>query len=223
MTTVDDPFLEDYLTKYDRWIADGKVSHVARIIPIDASLDAKPWVMPSEQVMGILREAQSVAVWPCVCRTHYKRCDKPVDVCLVLNKPAESLVAKSLARMIDLDEAARLMRLTDEHGLVHMGLFMPDYGLCAVCSCCSCCCHELQIVQQLGRLDRLARSEYTAVTDMDTCDHCGACIDPCAFGARKILEGALAFQADACLGCGLCVPVCPSQAITMLPRTGFDV
>ena len=195
-TLLADPYLEDFVAKYDRWIEEGKVPHAARIIPVAESLEARPWVMPTEQVLEILRGARSLAVWPCVCRTHYQRCDNPVEVCLLLDQPAEALVARGAARTVTLEEAAGLLQLA------------ADHGLSAVCSCCTCCCHELQILQKLGRRDRLARSEYAAVTDPEACTHCGACVDRCAFGARAMAEGRLQYRAEDCMGCGLCVTVC---------------
>ena len=195
-TLLADPYLEDFVAKYDRWIEEGKVPHAARIIPVAESLEARPWVMPTEQVLEILRGARSLAVWPCVCRTHYQRCDNPVEVCLLLDQPAEALVARGAARTVTLEEAAGLLQLAAVH------------GLSAVCSCCTCCCHELQILQKLGRRDRLARSEYAAVTDPEACTHCGACVDRCAFGARAMAEGRLQYRAEDCMGCGLCVTVC---------------
>lgn len=221
-TALNDPYLEDFIAKYDQWIADGKIPHAARVIPIAESLHAQQWVMPTEQVLEILRGAHSVAVWPCVCRSHYQRCDKPVEVCIVLNKPADALVAKGMARRIPLEEAADVLRKADAHGLVHLGLFMPDHGLSAICSCCSCCCHELQILQKLGRRDRLARSEYVAVTAMEECAHCGICVDRCAFEARVMKDGRMAYRLEACMGCGLCVTVCPPEA-TRMQRAGEAV
>ena len=214
-TTLSDPFLAGYLTKYDQWMEDGKLSHAARVIPIAESIQAQQWVMPRSQVMEILQKAQSVALWPCVCRSHYQRCDKPLEVCFILNKVADSCVAKGLARSVSLEEATEVLQKANEHGLVHMGLYMPDHELVGLCSCCTCCCHELQILQKLGRRDRLARSEYVAVNEMDNCTHCGACADRCAFGARSFLDDRLVFQDDSCFGCGLCITVCPTGAIAM--------
>lgn len=216
---VEDPYLEGFIVKYDQWIGEGKIPHAARVIPIAESLHAEQWVMPTEQVLGILRNAGSVALWNCACRSHYQRCDKPLEVCFVLNKMAEVLVTKGLARRVTLEESVGVLREANAHGLVHMGLYMPGHDLVGLCSCCSCCCHELQILQQLGRRDRLAHSEFVAVTDMERCDHCGACLDRCAFEARSFRDGCLDYRMDACLGCGLCVTTCPPGATVMRART----
>ena len=37
-TVLNDPYLEDFIAKYDRWIEDGKIPHAARVIPIAKSL-----------------------------------------------------------------------------------------------------------------------------------------------------------------------------------------
>ena len=216
---LSDPFLEDYVHKYDLWIAEGRVPHAARILPVAQALPAEPWVLPSEQVLEILRGARALAVWPCVCRSHYRRCDHPLEVCLLLDQPAEALVARGLATSITLERAAEVLRETDACGLVHMGLYLPDHGLTAVCSCCACCCHELQILQKTGRRDRLARAEYMAATDPEACTHCGACVGRCAFEARFLHGDRLEYREEACLGCGLCVTACPPGA-THLRRRG---
>lgn len=218
MTGTADPFLEDYLQKYDAWIAEGKVPHAARILPIGQSIASRPWVLPSDQAIGILHQARTLAVWPCVCRSHYRRCDHPVEVCLILDQPAEVMIGRGQARPITLAQAADLLRETEARGLVHMGLYYPGHGLSAICSCCTCCCHELQIVQQTGRLDRLAHADYLAFTDLDACTHCGACADRCPFGARLLEGGRLVCRDEACLGCGLCVATCPPGAIRLQAR-----
>ena len=214
-----DAFLDGYLEKYDQWIAEGKVPFAARVIPVGQSLEAQPWVLPGEQVAAIAAQARALAVWPCVCRSHYRRCDAPLEVCLLLDGPAETLVGRSVARPVDLGEALRVLRRADEHGLVHMGLYMPEHGLSAICSCCACCCHELQALRLPGRRERVARSEYLAETAEEGCTHCGRCVPRCPFGARVLEAGILRYRPKDCLGCGLCVSACPPGATRMIPRS----
>ena len=68
------------------------------------------WVLPTEQVIRILREARSFALTGCICRTHYKRCDKPRDVCMLLDESADKAVSSGKARRISLTEAADRLR-----------------------------------------------------------------------------------------------------------------
>ena len=213
-----DTFLGKRLTKYDQWMAKGQISFSSKVIPVSESLVAKQWVMPAEQVLRVLEAAESIALQDCVCRTHYKKCDKPLEVCLLLNKAGDKAVDQGKARHISLKEATCVLKKANESGLVHMSLYMPDHEVFALCSCCSCCCHDLQIVKRTGRNDIMIRSDYVAVTDFDNCIHCGDCEERCPFDARIIKNAQLEFDSDRCIGCGLCVTTCSVEAISMTTR-----
>jgi ferredoxin len=213
-----DTFLEKRLSKYDEWLNKGQISFSSKVIPITESLNAKQWVLPGEQAMEILRNAKSVAVQDCECRSHYKRCDNPLEVCFLLDDVGDKFVSKGEARHVLLTEAAKILRKADESGLVHLSLYMPDHRIYALCSCCSCCCHDLQIIKQFERKDLMVRSDYVAVTDFETCYHCGDCIERCIFGARVYQDEQLDYNPEACVGCGLCVTICPVEATSMVVR-----
>ena len=216
--TLGDPFLEKRLARYDRWLKTEQISFSSKVIPVSASLEANQWVLPTEQATALLGKAASVAVQPCECRTHYQRCDKPLEVCFLLNGIADKLVAKGAARHVDMAQATEIVKEANQNGLVHLGLYMPDHEMYALCSCCACCCHDLQIVKRYDRKDLMVRSEYAAATDAAVCTHCGACVERCVFDARVFDDGIMTYHTDACLGCGLCVPVCPVEATRMVPR-----
>jgi ferredoxin len=215
-----DPFLKKRLNKYDEWLTKGQISYSSKVIPVSEAFSGKQWVLPTEQVMGFLRKAKSVAVQNCECRTHYKKCDNPLEVCFLLNDVAEIFARKGIARSVDLTEAAKILKKANERGLVHLGLYMPDHELFALCSCCSCCCHDLQIVKEFERKDLMIHSEYIAVTIAGNCTHCGECVERCVFGARSLHDGKMEFNATLCLGCGLCITRCPSEALSMEVREG---
>jgi Pyruvate/2-oxoacid:ferredoxin oxidoreductase delta subunit len=214
----DDPFLVKRIAKYDEWISKGEISFSSKVVPVSESLKMKHWVLPTEQAMEILGNAKSMAVQDCVCRTEYKRCDKPVEVCLLLNEVADKSVSRGQARHVSLTEAGNILRHANENGLIHLTLYMPDHRVYALCSCCSCCCHDLQIMKLFDRKDLVVRSEYVAVTDAEICIDCGQCIERCMFGARISRDGTMEYHAEECLGCGLCVTVCPVQATSMQTR-----
>jgi Pyruvate/2-oxoacid:ferredoxin oxidoreductase delta subunit len=213
-----DHFLEKRLIKYDEWLSKGQISYSSKVIPISESFNTKQWVLPTEQVMEILRNAKSIAVQNCECRTHYKRCDNPLEVCFLLNDVGDKFVLKGKARQVDLTEAAEILKQANKSGLVHLSLYMPDHEIFALCSCCPCCCHDLQIVKQFERKDLMIRSEYVAVMISDDCINCGECVDRCVFGARVFRDEIMEYNAEACLGCGLCVTTCPVEAIFMEVR-----
>jgi len=215
---VADPFLEERISNYDKWLSKGQISASSKVIPVAESLNAKQWVLPSEQVMEILTNANSVAVQDCECRTHYKRCDKPLAVCFLLNKVGDKLVSQGKARHVSLTEVTNILKKANENGLIHLALYMPDHEIFALCSCCSCCCHELQIVKLTERNELMVHSEYIADTDFEVCIHSGECADRCFFGARIFDGKQMEFNPEKCLGCGLCVNVCPVDATMMVLR-----
>lgn len=213
-----DAFLEKRLVKYDEWLSKGQISCSSKVIPISESLSTKQWILPTEQVVEILRNTKSVAVKNCECRTHYERCDNPLEVCFLLNDAGDKLVIKGKARHVDLTEASEILKKANESGLVHLSLYMPDHEIFALCSCCPCCCHDLQIVKHFERKDLMVRSEYVAATTSEDCINCGECVDRCVFDARVFRDKKMEYNADACLGCGLCVTRCPVEAISMEVR-----
>lgn len=213
-----DPHLEKYLVKYDKWLNKGQISYSSKVIPVSESLNTKQWVLPTEQVMAILRNAKSVAVQNCECRTHYKRCDNPLEVCFLLNDVGDRFVSKGKARHVDLTEVADILTNANQSGLIHLSLYMPDHEIFALCSCCPCCCHDLQIVRFFERKDLMVHSGYVAVTRPDDCVNCGECVERCVFGARVFQNEKMEYNAKICLGCGLCVTICPVEATSMALR-----
>lgn len=213
-----DPFLQKRILNYDKWLSNGQISASSKVIPVSESFIAKQWVLPTEQVLTILTNANSVAVQDCECRTHYKRCDNPLEVCFLLDNVAEKFVALDKARQVSLTEITNILKEANEKGLVHLALYMPDHKVFALCSCCSCCCHELQIIKRTGRKELMVHSEYIAATNAETCIHCGECVDRCFFEARIFNDSQMEYNPRACLGCGLCITVCPVDATTMILR-----
>jgi ferredoxin len=213
-----DDFLKERQVKYDTWLDHGQISFSSKIIPVSESFSAQQWVLPSEKVLEILRDAQSIAVQNCGCRVHYSRCNNPLEVCFLLNERGDHSVEKGLARPVSLPDAADILRKADEHGLIHLTLYQPDHEIYALCNCCPCCCHDLQLMKVYNRRDLVVRSEYIAVTGNDSCNNCGKCIERCIFDARTFDDDRMRYNPGLCLGCGLCITVCPEHATVMEPR-----
>jgi ferredoxin len=216
------PILDDWLAErskmYAEWLEKGEIPYTSRVIPIGESLPSRQWILPTMQVTRIIAEAGLIALMDCVCRTHYNRCDKPKNVCMVLDEFGQKFIDKGLARSIGFEEATQVLKRADESGLVHLSLYRPGQGLCALCSCCSCCCNNLQLFLQYGQARLVARADYIAATDLTLCTDCGACVDRCPFGARQLVDGSLQYNPERCYGCGLCVSTCPVKAIELRPR-----
>jgi NAD-dependent dihydropyrimidine dehydrogenase PreA subunit len=213
-----DEWLEERLERYDGWIKEGKIPTSSKVIPVRESMSGQQWVLPTQQVLEIIRNARSFALANCACRTRYKRCDNPVEVCLYMNDLADSMVAEGTARQISLDEAKERLKLANEHGLVHLTFYKPDQFIYALCSCCECCCHDIQFMKKYQRPDLIAHADYVVEVDADACIHCGACVKRCMFEAQESDGKAVVFHQNKCYGCGLCISTCPANAIKMKLR-----
>jgi Pyruvate/2-oxoacid:ferredoxin oxidoreductase delta subunit len=175
-------------------------------------------LLPTQQVLEILRNSRSFALAKCLCRSTHKRCDNPLEVCFYTNDVADKMVDQGSARRVDLEEAAKVLKLANEYGLIHLTIYNPEQHVYALCSCCECCCHDIGFMKKLGRPDLVAHADYVAVVDTDACLQCGACTERCVFGAQSGESGAAVFHQDKCHGCGLCVSTCASNAIRMVLR-----
>jgi hypothetical protein len=146
-----DTFLSSRLEKYRQWLDADQIDYSAKVVPVQESLDGKQWILPTEQVWGLLEGAETIALSKCVCRSHYKRCNHPVEVCLLLNQFGRQAVAKGLGRQITFRDAVPVLKAANERGLVHLSFYQPDRDLYALCSCCECCCHDLQLLLDFCR------------------------------------------------------------------------
>jgi len=213
-----DEELEARLVKYDQWMADGKIPTSSKVIPIKESLCGLQWVLPTQQMLEILRNARTFALANCACRTKYKRCDNPLEVCFYINDFADQMVAQGVGRHVSLEEAVERLKLANQHGLVHLAIYNAEQHVYAVCSCCECCCHDIQFLKKYNRPDLIAHADYVAEVNTESCAQCGLCVERCKFGAQENKDGLVVFHQDKCFGCGVCVTTCPSGAIKMKSR-----
>jgi Pyruvate/2-oxoacid:ferredoxin oxidoreductase delta subunit len=207
--------IEERLARYDNWIKDGKIPFSSKVIPINKSVESKQWILPTAQAIEILRNSRIFVLIDCDCRTLFKRCNNPVDVCFVINDAADRYIEKGEGLQITIDEAKAVLEKANEYGLVHLAIYNPEQYIYALCSCCACCCHDLQILKKYQRNDFIAHSDYIAVTDFDKCTGCGICVNRCVFDARAVQDNKLLVENEHCYGCGLCVTTCPEKAIAM--------
>ena len=64
-----DHTLIERMAKYDEWVADGKIPTASKVIPVRESVTGLQWVLPTNQVLEILRNSRLFAITNCECRT----------------------------------------------------------------------------------------------------------------------------------------------------------
>ncbi len=190
-------------------------------IPVNIGLEAQHRVYDLSQVREILEKSERYAVSSCGCKTRHDNCDSPTEVCLSINYYADEVLKTGEydTREINMEEALEVLRMSHEAGLVHMAYTMKgDDEPFLICSCCPCCCHTLGSLVRNGLHTEILTSKYISEDDPGLCNDCGGCVERCAFQAREMVDGSLAYDSSKCFGCGLCVSKCPTDAISLTLR-----
>lgn len=211
--------LADYRLKEHVEQAEADPHPEAKVLPMPESvMDPVSVVLPYETALGILENTRSISVRNCECRVTYKNCYGPLRTCLGLNEFSDELVERGVSQKVSLGEAKEILRLANQHGLVHQALY-TDWlrgEVFDVCSCCSCCCTYLRTYINYGVKHHIAGSGLVANVDSEVCSGCGICLTRCVFKARRIENGKSIVEESDCLGCGLCTTACPTRASTLM-------
>jgi Pyruvate/2-oxoacid:ferredoxin oxidoreductase delta subunit len=185
-----------------------------RVIPVGISVPGKTHVLAFEDVKEIIENARAIAVTKCTCRLTAHKCDKPLEVCLQINRAAEYNLARGTGRALSKEEALDIARKAEEAGLIHVVMNKQSIDH-FICNCCACCCQTMPILIQ-HNISVIEPSRFAAAIDPETCSACGACVDRCFFSAiTQEGEEPAQVNPEKCMGCGLCQVVCPTESITM--------
>jgi len=214
---------EEMSILFENYMNDGGVKDIMtyqpsvhRVIPTVDHAELE-WILPYDNVLAIIDEANTFHVQDCICRLQQdaldKGCDAPKHNCLSFSKakrkPKEGDITK--------EEAIEIIKKSENAGLVHSVSNVVD-GLHYICNCCGCCCGVLRGINEWGIENSMARANYEAIVDKDSCIGCEVCLDRCQVNAITIVEGKAEINRGKCLGCGLCVSTCPTDAIELIPR-----
>lgn len=187
------------------------------ILPDDITSE----ILPYEKSSHIIETADTISVGTCFCRHKMehlgKGCGNPQDVCLSFGNIAKSLVERGIAREVTKTEAADIVKLCIDNGLVQIGDNIQNKPA-VICNCCGCCCDLLLSYKKTGISTIVSPSSYIANIDITTCNDCGLCIDKCPVDAVSLTDDKIAIDEDWCLGCGVCANFCETEACKMLAR-----
>ena len=186
-----------------------------RVVPINEKIESRSQVLAYEDAARIVEKTSVLAVTNCPCRTIMRKCDKPLEVCLQINRGADYAIKRGTGRKIDSREAKAILRRAEEAGLVHLTENKAGIGT-VICNCCDCCCIGLPYAKHAETSGMIVPSRYQAVVEVNDCTGCGICVDDCPMDAIIVTESGLAeVTVESCIGCGVCSCVCPADAILL--------
>ena len=199
----------------------GRSPALMKVIPIGIDMKENTSIEPYESVASLIEGAKAWAVNDCICKKEKmlngKQCEKPMEVCLAF-APVEHIFDDGKSgRPITKEDAYRILKISEEAGLVHMTSNVRS-GHFYICNCCKCCCGPLSNYIATSK-NAAAKSSFTAAVDAGLCTSCGTCAERCQADAVEIADHAVI---EDCIGCGLCVSTCPSGAISMVRREKED-
>ena len=195
----------------------------ARKIEINRKIPDPRAVLPVDIVTELVKKESFISVSDCWCRSAMnfkgKGCDHSMETCFGFGRLGRMEVESGAGREIDYEEACRILKKTEEEGLIHC-VDNAEGGLEALCACCACSCIVIRSIMR-SETNVGAPARFMAVTDRDKCNLCGKCKEICHVNAITILNGKKTTNAHKCIGCGLCVSRCPEGACYMTPRKNY--
>lgn len=176
-------------------------------------------ILPIRTVEELIDKFDDIAVGHCFCRHHKDLLNDPCkqtklrENCFTFGKSARYTSEQGFSRMVSKEEALRIIKQSEQDGLVHKA-FYPHFDMkrdeTSICNCCTCCCGNA------GGMTVNA-TNYISQFNHDLCIGCGTCIDHCYTNSIELNdEGKAELVGNYCIGCGVCAYFCPENAISLV-------
>jgi formate hydrogenlyase subunit 6/NADH:ubiquinone oxidoreductase subunit I len=198
-----------------------------RVISVEKEIDSGYQVQPYDMLARYIDQADCIALSTCFCH-HFEEmkgnhcCDKPKEVCFNFGRVGRNNISRGFAREITKEEAHRIMKQSEEVGLVHCASNTGKY-IDAICNCSGCHCHGLKYMNKRVASKMITISSFIASINSDDCIACGDCVARCQVDAITMGPDTAVLNKERCIGCGLCKSTCPSAAITLELRSPAPV
>jgi len=192
-----------------------------RVIPVGITMPVKHHVLAFEDIKEIVEKAKTISLTKCTCRLSARKCDKPLEACIQIDRGAEYNISRGTGRKLEKQEALDIMKQAEEAGLIHVVVNKQSVDH-FICNCCPCCCQTMPVLIEHG-ISVIEPSRFAAQVDPDLCTACGTCLDRCYFSAVTVEdEGPARIDVAKCMGCGLCQVACPTEALSMTEVRSSD-
>jgi Fe-S-cluster-containing hydrogenase component 2 len=205
-------YMEKEWPEYGQKVMDLLPGSIMRVVPVNEGIEQESRILAYDDVVKIIEDAKTLAVTNCSCRVIDGACDKPLEVCMQVDRAAEYGIERGTGRAISKKEALEIMKMCEEEGLVHVADNRQVVGH-VICNCCKDCCLNWAVMK--GPKKWVAPSRFEAVVDADLCTGCETCLERCIFDAITINEDLASVSGEKCLGCGVCTVSCPMEAIKL--------
>ena len=175
-------------------------------------------ILPTQTVEELIEKFDEIAVGHCFCRHHKdllgNSCSQ-TDIrenCFTFGKSARYTSEQGFSRLISKEEALKILKQSEQDGLVHKA-YHPNFDIkrdeTSICNCCTCCCG------QAGG-PTVNATNYIAQVNQDLCVGCGTCVEKCHTESMRLNEDEKAERVgENCIGCGVCAYFCPENAISL--------
>jgi len=192
---------------------------IFQVLPVNKSISTELEIHPYQKAEHLLETAGSWGVRECVCKKQKdligEPCSYPTTVCLAF-APSENYFDNSeLTKSITKEESLRLLKESEDAGLVHC-TYNVQAGHYYICNCCTCCCGVLRGVEVLDKPREFVKTDFVMKVDADLCTGCETCLERCQFEALSIPEDVTVVDETRCIGCGVCAIVCPESAMEIV-------
>jgi len=199
-----------------------------RVIPINRKIKAGNTVHTYQQVAAYIDKYDPLAVSTCYCRQEAKLvddkdiCKKPFETCMTFGLAAQFIIDRGIGRKISKDEAAGILKQSEEAGLVHCSLNRQEIDF--LCNCCRCHCTILDTALSQPKPGLILNSGFYPTWNAELCKACKTCIENCPTSALATSSDNIpVVNLDLCIGCGVCATGCPEEAITLVERAGIQI
>lgn len=207
---------KEYMDKewpaYGNKIMDLLPGSIMRVIPVNEGIEPESRILAYDDVVKIIENAKALSVTKCSCRVIDGACDKPLEVCMQVDRAAEYNIERGTGRSLSKSEAVAMLKMCEDEGLVHVADNRQVIGH-VICNCCKDCCLNWPIMK--GPKKWVAPSRFEAVVDADLCIGCETCVDRCFFDALTVTDDVASVDSNKCLGCGVCTVSCPTEALKL--------
>lgn len=203
-----------------------------RVIPVQHEVESiQEIVIPSIKVAEIIDNSSTIAVTNCYCRHDKELLNEPCKMgapkenCLMFGKSAQFAINYDFAKPISKQDAKKILKESEDLGLVHKAFHVRqdhEKDIESICSCCKCCCAIFQMYYR-GIAPLHTSSSFIAEVDNEVCIGCGTCVEDCPIEALRLSDDKVILDKNLCLGCGLCISSCPNDAISLRSTEFRDV